>query len=72
MALQDENLHTQPTQGEANTKCMGCNKVKFKNCWYKILKFTFGKLSLYWRHDARLHTLWISTLCCKVDIICVI
>jgi len=44
--------------------------VKFENCWYKILEFTSGKLSLYYGHDAGLHLLWNSTLCWKVSIVC--
>ena len=47
----------------------GCNEVKFEDCWYKILEFTFGKFSWCWSCDARLHILWNSKLCGKVDIV---
>jgi hypothetical protein len=31
-------------QGEANTKCKGCNEVKSENCWYMILNFFCWKI----------------------------
>jgi hypothetical protein len=36
---------THTHKGEANTKRTDCNEGKFENCSYKILAFTFGKLS---------------------------